>query len=237
VDFEQEALHDTDSDGDDDAARGAWARRGRGRPSRAAMYAEKAMQDRAARVAAEREALPSSDDESEDSLGAEREDIVSSEDERAERSDLEDSDDEDAGERDRPPDSGRVEGGAETRDASAPPPPSILFGSLESTMPLPEDDAFGPFPNRASGTAEAPKQHAWSAEQDHAVLVAAQTRGVSAATWESLAGAGGACRGATAAQVEARFAWLCDAAKKQKCASAARGGKPKGKPRKPKPRG
>ena len=31
VDFEQEALHDTDSDGDDDAARGA-ARRGRGRP-------------------------------------------------------------------------------------------------------------------------------------------------------------------------------------------------------------
>jgi hypothetical protein len=37
--------------------------------------------------------------------------------------------------------------------------------------------------------------------------------------------------------VEARFAWLCDAAKKQKCASAARGGKPKGKPRKPKPRG
>ena len=237
VDFEQEALHDTDSDGDDDAARGAWARRGRGRPSRAAMYAEKAMQDRAARVAAEREALPSSDDESEDSLGAEREDIVSSEDERAERSDLEDSDDEDAGERDRPPDSGRVEGGAETRDASAPAPPSILFGSLESTMPLPEEDAFGPFPNRASGTAEAPKQHAWSAEQDHAVLVAAQTRGVSAATWESLAGAGGACRGATAEQVEARFAWLCDAAKKQKCASAARGGKPKGKPRKPKPRG
>ena len=155
----------------------------------------------------------------------------------AERSDLEDSDDEDAGERDRPPDSGRVEGGAETRDASAPAPPSILFGSLESTMPLPEEDAFGPFPNRASGTAEAPKQHAWSAEQDHAVLVAAQTRGVSAATWESLAGAGGACRGATAEQVEARFAWLCDAAKKQKCASAARGGKPKGKPRKPKPRG
>jgi hypothetical protein len=104
-------------------------------------------------------------------------------------------------------------------------------------MPLPDEDAFGPFPNRASGTAEAPKQHAWSAEQDHAVLVAAQTRGVSAATWESLAGAGGACRGATAEQVEARFAWLCDAAKKQKCASAARGGKPKGKPRKPKPRG
>ena len=102
---------------------------------------------------------------------------------------------------------------------------------------LPADDAFGPFPNRASGTAEAPKQHAWSAEQDHALLVAAQTRGVSAATWESLAGAGGACRGATAEQVEARFAWLCDAAKKQKCASAARGGKPKGKPRKPKPRG
>ena len=50
---------------------------------------------RASRLSAE--ALPSSDDESEDSLGAEREDIVSSEDERAERSDLEDSDDEDAG--------------------------------------------------------------------------------------------------------------------------------------------
>ena len=78
----------------------------------------------------------------------------------------------------------------------------------------------------------------------HAMVVQAawrqhvlRRRGVSAATWESLAGAGGACRGATAEQVEARFAWLCDAAKKQKCASAARGGKPKGKPRKPKPRG
>ena len=243
VDFEQEALHDTDSDGDEDASRGAWARRGRGRPSRAAMYAEKAMQDRAARVAAEREALPSSDDESFGSLGAEREDIVSesSEDERAERSDLEDSDDDDAGgNRVVPRASGAA---AETRGAPAPPPPSILFGSLESTMPLPEDDAFNPFlspetglaPGRVAGSAEpAPKRHAWSAEQDHAVLVAAQTSGVEAATWERLAGAGGACRGATAAQVEARFAWLCDAAKKQKC--AARGGKRKGKPREAKPR-
>ena len=243
VDFEQEALHDTDSDGDEDASRGAWARRGRGRPSRAAMYAEKAMQDRAARVAAEREALPSSDDESFGSLGAEREDIVSesSEDERAERSDLEDSDDDDAGgNRVVPRASGAA---AETRGAPAPPPPSILFGSLESTMPLPEDDAFNPFlspetglaPGRVAGSAEpAPKRHAWSAEQDHAVLVAAQTSGVEAATWERLAGAGGACRGATAAQVEARFAWLCDAAKKQKC--AARGGKRKGKQREAKPR-
>ena len=227
VDFEQEALHDTDSDGDDDASRGAWARRGRGRPSRAAMYAEKAMQDRAARVAAEREALSSSDDESEGSLGAEREDIVSesSEDERAERSDLEDSDDDAAAERGKD---------------HAPPPPSLLLGSLESTMPLPEDNAFNPFlresaPRATHTLADAPKQHVWSAEQDHAVLIAAQTSGVSAETWESLAGAGGACRGATAAQVEARFAWLCDAAKKQKCA-APRGGKQKGKPRKAKPR-
>ena len=66
------------------------------------------------------------------------------------------------------------------------------------------------------------------------MLVAAQTSGVEAATWERLVAAGGACRGATAAQVEARFAWLCDAAKKQKC--AARGGKQKGKPHKAQPR-
>ena len=237
VDFEQEALHDTDSDGDDDASRGAWARRGRGRPSRAAVYAEKAMQDRAARVAAEREALPSSDDESHGSLGAEREDIVSesSEDARAERSDLEDSDDEDAGgNRSAFP---RAPGAAaEMRDASGPPPPSIVFGSLESTMPLPDDNTHNPFlhPNVAGSAERAPKQHAWSAEQDHAVLVAAQTSGVEAATWERLVAAGGACRGATAAQVEARFAWLCDAAKKQKC--AARGGKQKGKPHKAQPR-
>jgi hypothetical protein len=230
VDFEQEALHDTDSDGDDDASRETlWARRGRGRPSRAAMYAEKAMQDRAARVAAEREALSSSDDESHSgSLGAEREDIVSesSEDERAERSDLEDSDDDAAAERGKD---------------HAPPPPSLLLGSLESTMPVPEDNAFNPFLRESAPrathvtAADAPKQHVWSAEQDHAVLIAAQTLGVSAETWESLAGAGGACRGATAAQVEARFVWLCDAAKKQKCA-APRGGKQKGKPRKAKPR-
>ena len=193
------------------------------------MYAEKAMQDRAARVAAEREALSSSDDESHSgSLGAEREDIVSesSEDERAERSDLEDSDDDAAAERGKD---------------HAPPPPSLLLGSLESTMPVPEDNAFNPFLRESAPrathvtAADAPKQHVWSAEQDHAVLIAAQTSGVSAETWESLAGAGGACRGATAAQVEARFVWLCDAAKKQKCA-APRGGKQKGKPRKAKPR-
>ena len=101
-------------------------------------------------------------------------------------------------------------------------------------MPLPEEDAFGPFPNRASGTAEASKSTRGPREISRAGRRADARR--LGGDVGNLAGAGGARRGATAEQVEARLR-LCDAAKKQKCASAARGGKPKGKPRKPKPRG
>jgi hypothetical protein len=224
------------------------------------MYAEKALADRAARVAPDREvrivfpksvntpfahirltlsftyreALPSSDDESVDSLGAEREQIETSDSETddAERSELPDSETEDGEIVD--PRGGFSGRGFDRNVASsvdqtrtAPPPPvaeaealsSFLFGSLESTMPIPEDQAL--FRDSVGVAIETPKppksptpipttgdenagQHVWTAEQDHAVLLAAQTKGVSRDTWRSLRGNDpqSALHGASVSQIE-----------------------------------
>lgn len=61
-------------------------------------------------------------------------------------------------------------------------------------------------------------RHVWSIEQDRAILMTAQSKGPSQATWNALAATGGACRGASGEEVAARFKWLCDRAKAQKCA-------------------
>ena len=236
VRFDKEDLDDSDSEDDEDVSRGAWVgsklfekKGGRGRPTRAVKYAEKALADRAARVAPDKEELPSSDDESMDSLGAEKEDIESSEDERddAERSDLLDSyDDEGEGE------IRETRGGVGTVGAIGAPqmaPNSFLFGSLESTMPLPDDpNLFRDEPVTTPENANT-EEHVWTKAQDQAVLFAAQAKGISKATWQSLRSPRSACHGASIPQIERRFKWLCNRAQKQKCAtkpSRGGGGKP-----------
>ena len=203
VDFEREAL--PPRTGDDDDARGAWARRGRGRPSRAACTQRPA--GHAARRGG-REALPSSDDGS-GTRSAPSASIVSSEDERAERSDLEDSDDEDAGNG-----TGHRLGTRQERHRRrrAPPRPRRLrfcSGRWRARCRF-RGGRVRPFPNRASGAAERRSARVVR-RRDHAVLVAAQTRGVSAARGKP-GGGPAACRsrsrtGGGAVRV------LCDAAK------------------------
>jgi len=62
-----------------------------------------------------------------------------------------------------------------------------------------------------------PVSHAWTRDQDHSILMAAQRSGAKLETWTSLIGKGGGCAGATSDQVAERFAWLCERAKTQKC--------------------
>ena len=69
----------------------------------------------------------------------------------------------------------------------------------------------------------------WSKERDHAILFTAQTKGAKTKTWRALSREGGACAGATAAGVKARFEWLCARARNQACAQP-RGKKPTKKP-------
>ena len=62
-----------------------------------------------------------------------------------------------------------------------------------------------------------PVSHAWTRDQDHSILMAAQRSGAKLETWTSLIDKGGGCAGATSDQVAERFAWLCERAKTQKC--------------------
>ena len=58
----------------------------------------------------------------------------------------------------------------------------------------------------------------WNMELDRAILVTAQAQGAAPDTWCALAAPGGACQGVGADQVAARFAWLCERARAQRCA-------------------
>lgn len=212
--FEKEEMSDSDEDETRERARA------RGRPSKAAIAAQIAAEARKQdRPAVEREALVSSDDES-DHGGAEREEIESSDSEEeggAEHSDLEDSDADD-------------EAAAAVAAADARAAPSSIIGSLESTIPPPDASttpqvgAPTTMAGVAAGIRAAPsttvvRRREWTIEQDRAILFTAQARGATRDAWDALTAPGGKCRGSTSDEVAARFAWICDRAKRQPCAA------------------
>ena len=193
---------------------------------------------------AEREALSSDEDEDD---GLEREEILSDSESEgaAEQSELEDSASEGVGAVDatvedanKPDVTSRLpappqqpppqQGGARpvilaSLDTNPPPDVGVVpgaQGAAPTTMTgiVASINAAGNNPQQFSSREPLrPVSHAWTRDQDHAILMAAQRSGPKLETWTSLVAAGGGCMDVTSEQVAERFTWLCERAKTQKC--------------------